>query len=32
MILLDTDQTTFLKYPDSERGLHRILRMRQVSS
>ena len=28
MILLDTDHTTFLKYPDSERGrrLTRIIR------
>ena len=27
MILLDTDHTTFLKYPDSERGRRMIGRM-----
>src|SRR5687767_8963168 len=27
MILLDTDHTTFLKYPDSERGRHLIERL-----
>ncbi len=30
MILLDTDHTTFLKYPDSERGRHLIERMNAV--
>jgi tRNA(fMet)-specific endonuclease VapC len=31
MILLDTDHTTFLKYPDSERGHRLIERMKAVS-
>ena len=31
MILLDTDHTTFLKYPDSDRGRRLIERMKAVS-
>lgn len=31
MILLDTDHTTFLKYPDSERGRRMIDRLNAVS-
>ena len=31
MILLDTDHTTYLKYPDSERGRRLIERMKAVS-
>jgi hypothetical protein len=31
MILLDTDHTTFLKYPDSEHGRGLIGRMKAVS-
>jgi tRNA(fMet)-specific endonuclease VapC len=31
MILLDTDHTTYLKYPDSERGRRLIGRMQAVS-
>ena len=31
MILLDTDHTTFLKYPESERGRRLIERMKAVS-
>ena len=31
MILLDTDHTTFLKYPDSERGCRMIDRLNAVS-
>jgi len=31
MILLDTDHTTFLKYPESERGRRLIERMHAVS-
>jgi tRNA(fMet)-specific endonuclease VapC len=31
MILLDTDHTTFLKYPDSERGRRLIERLKAVS-
>ena len=30
MILLDTDHTTFLKYPDSERGRRMIDRLNAV--
>ncbi len=30
MILLDTDHTTFLKYPDSERGRRLIERLKAV--
>lgn len=32
MILLDTDHTTFLKYPDSERGRRMIDRLNAVSA
>ena len=32
MILLDTDHTTFLKYPDSDRGGRLIERMKAVES
>jgi tRNA(fMet)-specific endonuclease VapC len=32
MILLDTDHTTFLKYPDSERGRRMIDRLNSVSA
>ena len=32
MILLDTDHTTFLKYPDSERGRRMIGRLNAVSA
>jgi tRNA(fMet)-specific endonuclease VapC len=32
MILLDTDHTTFLKYPDSERGRRMIDRLESVSA
>jgi tRNA(fMet)-specific endonuclease VapC len=32
MILLDTDHTTFLKYPDSDRGRRLIERMEAASS
>jgi hypothetical protein len=32
MILLDTDHTTFLKYPDSERGRRMIERLNAVSA
>jgi hypothetical protein len=31
MILLDTDHTTYLKYPDSERGRRMIGRRRLVN-
>ena len=31
MILLDTDHTTYLKYPDSDRGRRLIGRMQSVS-
>src|SRR6266446_6593349 len=31
MILLDTDHTTYLKYPDSDRGRRLIARMKAVS-
>jgi hypothetical protein len=32
MILLDTDHTTFLKYPDSERGRRMIDRLNAVTA
>ena len=32
MILLDTDHTTFLKYPDSERGRRMIDRLNALSA
>jgi hypothetical protein len=32
MILLDTDHTTFLKYPDSERGRRMIVHLNAVSA
>ena len=32
MILLDTDHTTFLKYPDSERGRRMIDRLDAASA